>query len=267
MSNRDHTRHSKGPLLWPLGLVIIGGLLLLGNFFLLGNFNIVDLWPVLLVMIGAQVLLGGDLIPSSDFRTFGITRGSIETATLEINSGEIDVHIRALQNRNTERLIAGQYANQARPDLDVHDVHAYLRMERSKTPWFSFANWEMGVSQDLPWQIVVSTHLGQVNADLSRVIMQNALISTGVGDIHFTAPAETFETIYLRSLFGNISVMTPQNHNVRITIEGGRFFGVNFDETRYEEIDTHVYISRHMDEDAPLVDVVIRGTFGDAYLS
>ncbi len=267
MNNRERSRGSKGPLVWPLIVATLGVLLLLSNFFLLGNFNILDLSPFILVIIGAVILLRGDILPSSDFRTFGITRGSIESVTLEINSGEVDVSIRALQTRNTERLIVGQYANQARPKLDVQDVHAYLIMERSQTPWLSFADWEMGISQDLPWQIVVSSYLGQVNADFSNVILQNTLISTGVGDIHLVSPPEAFETIYLRSLIGNIVVHTPSAYNVRVTVDAGRFFGLNVDETQYEEVETGIYISRNRDDVLPLVDIVISGTFGDAYLS
>jgi len=267
LSNRDRSRGTKGPLVWPLAVAVLGVLLLLGNFFLLADFNIVALWPVLLVIFGAQVLLRGDLLPGTDFRTFGITRGSIESATLEINAGEIDVAIRALPTRNTERLIAGQYANQARPDLEVRDVHAYLTMDRSQTPWLSFADWEMGISQDLPWQVVASTYFGQINADFSNVIIQNVLMNTGIGDIHMVCPSEAFETIYLRSLMGSITVHTPENYNIRITVNAGRFFSVNVDETRYEEIEAGVYVSRDSDEELPLVDVVISGTFGDAYLS
>lgn len=267
MSQRERTRGSKGPLIWPLGLSILGLLLLLYNFFLLGDFNILNLWPVLLVILGAQVLLRGDLVPSSDIRTFGITRGSIESATLEINAGEIDVNIRSLERANSERLIAGQFANQARPDLEVRDVHAHLQMERSKTPWLSFANWEMGISQDLPWQIIVGSNFGQVSADLSNAIMQNALISTGLGDIHLTLPCESFETLYLRSLVGSITLITPPSYKARITVQAGRFFGVNVDESRYEKMEDSVYMSRDVDEELPLVDVVIAGTFGDCYLS
>ena len=52
MSQRERSRGSKGPLIWPLGLSILGLLLLLYNFFLLGDFNILNLWPVLLVILG-----------------------------------------------------------------------------------------------------------------------------------------------------------------------------------------------------------------------
>lgn len=267
MSNRDRSTGTKGPLIWPLAVAISGVLLLAGNFFLLEGFRIIDLWPILPVILGAQILLRGDLLAGTDFRTFGITRGSIESATLEINAGEIDVTIRALPTRNTQRLIAGQYANQARPELEVRDIHAYLTMDRSQTPWLSFADWEMGISQDLPWQIVASTNFGQINTDFSNVIIQNVLINTGIGDIHMVCPPEAFETLYLRSLFGSISVHTPENYNVRISINAGQFFGVNVDESRYEEIEQGVYLSRDSDEDLAIVDIMISGTFGDAYLS
>lgn len=267
MSINERSQNSKGPLVLPLIVALLGVLLLLSNFFLLGDFNILDLWPVLLVIIGATILLRGDIVPNQDFRTFGITRGSIESATLDINAGEIDITIRALQTRNTERLIAGQYANQARPDLDVQDVHAYLTMDRRDTPLLSLANWEMGISQDLPWQIVASTNLGQVNLDLNHVILQNALISTGIGDIRLVCPTESFEPIYIRSLMGSITALAPDGCNARITIEGGRFFGVTIDDTRYEEVEAGIYVTRNPDDTLPLVDVVISGTFGDAYLS
>ena len=267
MSNRNRQQTGKGPLLWPLLLVVIGGLLLLSNFFLLGNLNVINLSPLILVLIGTWILLRGDIIPDSEFRTFGITRGSIESATLEINSGEIDVQIRGLQSRNAERLIAGQYAQNARPDLETVDVHAHLKMERPRTPWLSFADWEMGLSLDLPWQIVFSSYLGQFTADLSQIIIQNALISTGMGDIHLTAPREAFESLYVRSIVGNITLVTSQGYNVRVTVEGGRFFGIHVAESRYYQTESNIYMARDADEDLPIVDIVITGTFGDAYLT
>lgn len=266
MNSQDKS-NNRSPLLWSLALALLGGLLLLNNFILLGNFQIIDLWPILLVILGAALLLRGDLLPNQNFRTFGITRGSIESATLEINSGEIDISIAALQTPNSERLIAGQYAQDSRPELDVQDVHAYLTMARHQTPFLSFANWEMGLSQDLPWQIVASSHMGQISADFSHVIVQNALLNTGIGDIHLVCPSEAFESIYMRSLVGNIVITTPIGYNVRISIENNRFFDLVVDETRYEQIEDGSYISIDSDDNLPVVDLIINGTFGSAYLS
>jgi hypothetical protein len=256
---------SRGPWLWPLALAAIGVVLLLNNFLLLGDFNVTALWPLLLVIIGATILLRGDFAPNTDGRTFGITRGSVELATLEINSGEIDVTIRALQQEG--RLIAGQFASNSRPALRVNETHTYLKMDRASTPWLSFADWEMGLARDLPWHILVSTHFGQANIDLSGVIIQEAVVGTGLGDVRMVAPSEAFGTIRVRSALGNIHIITPVGYRTQIIVEAGRLFKVHADERRYQEIEPGLFLSHDFEENAPLVEIAVSGTFGDAYLT
>jgi hypothetical protein len=256
---------TKGPLLWPLALAVIGILLLLNNFLLLTDFNVTALWPLLLVIAGAQILLRGDLVPSDASRTFGITRGSIEACALEISAGEIDVHIRPLQREG--RLIAGQYGAGARPAMAVNDTSAHIKMDRAGTPWLSFSDWEMGLARDLPWQILVSTHLGEITLDLSELIVQGVVAATGLGDIRLICPLEAFSTLRLRSALGNILFTTPHSYQTRITVVGGRLFGINHDEQRYERVDQNVFVSRDFDEAAPLVEIEISGTFGEVYLA
>lgn len=256
---------SRGPWLWPLVLTIIGILLLLNNFLLMGGFDVTRLWPLLLVTAGAALLLRGDWLPNNEAKTFGITRGSVESATVEIHAGEIDVQMQALQQEG--RLIAGQYALGCRPAMRVDDTHAVLKMERAATPWLSFADWELGLARDLPWRVLVSTHLGQVNIDLSDIIVQDATIATGIGDIRLVCPPEAFGALRLQSALGNIHVITPVGSRVRITAESGRLFRVHADELHYEAFDDGVYLAREADPSAPLVEVSIRGTFGDAYLT
>lgn len=256
---------SRGPWLWPLGIAVIGVVLLLNNFLLLGDFNVTALWPLLLVVAGAAILLRGDLTPSAESRTFGITRGSVESAALEINSGEIDVSIRALQREG--RLIAGQYAANSRPFMRINDTYTYLRMDRSATPWFSFADWEMALAGDLPWQILVSTHLGNVNLDLSGLILQEAVIATGFGDIRLTCPHESLSPVRIHSTLGNIHLITPVGYRVLITNHAGKLFRINADERRYEQPELGLYVSLDAEANAPLVEISIHGTFGDAYLT
>lgn len=260
----NKTKPSRGPWLWPLLLVVIGVVLLLHNFLLLGSFNVLDLWPVVLVLLGAQILLRGDFLPSADARTFGITRGSVQSATLEISSGEVDVELQALQREG--RLIAGQYAHQSRPALSVSDAHAHLRMFRSSTPWLSFADWQLGLARDLPWQILSTSYLGQVNMDLTGLIIQNVVVATGIGDIRLVCPYEAFEPLYLRSALGNLHVVTPTGHNIRIHVTGSRLLRIHADESRYAQIDD-AFVARDAGEDAPLVEVHLSGTFGDVYLT
>lgn len=267
MTAQRQTRGSRGPILWPLVIMIIGVLLLLSNFLLLGSFNITGLLPLVLVGIGVWLLLRGDVVPSDDYRTFAITRGSVEEATLEISSGEIDVAIRAMQEDMPERLIAGQFAPGARPSLNFSGNHAFLKMRRYQTPWIAFADWELGLARQLPWQLAISASVGQVVVDASDLILNGALIATGTGDIFMSLPYESLDAIAIRSTFGNIQLTTPPGVNARIYVEPGRFFKVNADLARYEEIEPNVYLSRDADAEAALVEVSIRSTFGDAYLA
>ena len=265
MSRRTQT--SKGPWLWPLIFIIIGVALLLNNFLLLGDFNVTTLLPLILVLIGAQVLLRGDFSLSIGGRTFGITRGSVESATLEINAGDIDVGIRMLRESNQDRLIAGQYAVQSRPELQVDGVHSHLIMNRNKTPWFSFTDWEMGLAKDLPWQLYVSTNIGQIDINLAETIVWQSEISSGIGDIQLIAPFEAFNPIRVRSTLGNIHLNVPGGYRTKITVQPGRFFGLHVNENRYEEVEPHVFFARGYDTEAPLVELHISGTFGDLYLA
>lgn len=258
-------RGTRGPLLWPLVLVVAGVALLLNNFLLLSGFNLSALWPLLLVIAGAHLLIRGDIIPRTEGRPFGITRGSVESATIEISAGEIDISARALQREG--RLIAGQFAADSRPDLQVTDTHAVLRMDRAATPWLSFNDWEFGMAPDLPWQLFITTSLGQVRLDLTGLILAEAVVATGIGDIRLTCPQESLQPIILRSALGNIHVDTPDGTLSRVTAHSGRLFGIHVDETRYEQVEPGVYLARDADPNAPLVDIQVGGTFGDAYLT
>ena len=258
-------KSSRGPWLWPLLLTAFGIVLLLNNFLLLGDFNATSLWPLALVILGAVILLRGDLLAGGDGRTFGITRGSVESATLEISAGEVDVQMRALQQEG--RLIAGQYALSARPVMRVSDTHTHLSMHRAATPWYSLSSWEMGLARDLPWQVFISTSLGQVNLDLADVIVSEAVIATGIGDIRVIAPHEALGNLQIRSTLGNIHLITPLGNYSRIRVQQGRFMSIHADENRYTQSEPNVFISLDAAGNAPLVEISVTGTFGDLYLT
>lgn len=258
-------RGSRGLWFGSLALLALGTVLLLNNFLLLSGFNVSALWPLLLVILGAAILLRGDVLPGNDARTFGITRGSVESATLEVSAGEIDVVARPLQREG--RLIAGQYAFDSRPQLNVQDTHTHLRMDRAATPWLSFANWEVSLARDLPWGVFVSTSLGQIDLDLRGLIIQKAVLATGTGDIRLVSPQEAFEPLMVRSAIGSIRILTPHGSNVRIHTRGPSLFRVYHDDSRYIQEAPGVFVSRDGDDRSPEVQIYVSGTFGDAYLS
>lgn len=259
-------RATRGLLLWSLALTALGVVLLLNNFLLISGFNVGTLWPLLLVIVGAVILLRGDIVPSDESRSFGITRGSVESAAIEVSAGEIDVSVQGLQREG--RLIAGQYAANSRPSLEVQDNnHANLRMDRAATPWLSFADWSVSLAHDVPWSLFVTTHLGQVQLDLSGLVMQRGVIATGFGDVRLVCPEEAFEPLFVRSSLGNIHVIVPPGQRVLVRASGARTFRVHADSARYEAQGNGVYLARDAEHARPLVEIDISGTFGDAYLA
>jgi hypothetical protein len=258
-------RATRGLLLWSLALMALGVVLLLNNFLLLSGFNAGALWPLLLVVIGGVILLRGDFVPSDEARSFGITRGSVESAALEVSAAEIDVHVYALEREG--RLIAGQYAASSRPSLDVDRDHANLKMDRAATPWLSFADWRVALARDLPWSVFVSTSLGQAQLDLSGLIVQRAIVATGFGDIRVVCPEEALEPLVVRSTLGNIHIIVPPGNRVMVRASGARMFRVHADESRYEVQEDGAFVARNADPMRSLIEIDISGTFGDAYLA
>lgn len=258
-------RATRGLLLWSLALTALGVVLLLNNFLLLSGFNAGALWPLLLVIIGGVILLRGDFVPSDEARSFGITRGSVESAALEVSAAEIDVNVYALEREG--RLIAGQYAANSRPSLEVDRDHANLKMDRAATPWLSFADWRVALARDLPWSVFVSTHLGQAQLDLSGLIVQRATIATGFGDIRLVTPEEALEPLLVRSALGNIHIITPPGSRVMVRASGARMFRVHADDSRYDVQDDGAYVARNADPMRSLIEIHVSGTFGDAYLA
>jgi hypothetical protein len=258
-------RATRGLLLWSLALTALGIILLLNNFLLLSGFNAGALWPLLLVIVGAIILLRGDFVPSDEARSFGITRGSVESAALEINAAEIDVQGYALQREG--RLIAGQYAANSRPSLEVDNNRAHLKMDRAATPWLSFANWQVGLARDLTWSVFVSASLGQIDLDLTGLVVERAVIASGFGDLRVVCPEGALEPLYLRSNLGNIHVIVPPGYRVLVRTSGPSMFRVHADANRYETQADGTYIARDGEPERLLIEINVSGTFGDAYLA
>lgn len=259
------SRGSSGGWLWALALVALGVVLLLNNFLLISGFNVSTLLPLIFVIIGAIILLRGDIFAGGAGKNFGITRGSVESAALEISAGAIDVQVYGLQREG--RLIAGQYAPDARPALSVEGANARLKMDRAATPFFSFTPWTVALARDLPWKLYTTAHLGQVNADLTGLIVDGGVIATGFGDIHLVTPTEVLAPIYVRSALGNIRVIVPPGQNVRIVCRESRLFSVNVDETRYTSPEPGVFLARDPSANHPEATLFVSGLFGDAYFA
>lgn len=251
--------------LLPLLLVAVGVVLLLNNFLLL-DVDLTPYWPWLLVLVGLQVLVKGDIAPSWQAHSFGITRGSVQSGTLEIESGEVDVQLRAL--RKPGRLIAGQYTARSRPSLNVRNNHASLHLQRGQTWWLSMADWDLGLAGDLPWALLASSSLGNVDADLRGLLLDRAVLASGIGTVTAVAPDRGSGPIFLRSTLGDVRVAVPEEMPATITVKAGPLARVRVDSRRYESIGDNRYVTRDPGSvpQSPL-EITVSTVFGTIYMS
>lgn len=259
---------TRPPILLPLLAIAAGVALLLINFLILENVNFSDLlkyWPVLLISVGVLIAVRGDLAFTAQGQTFGITRGNVESAQLEASAGELDVHIRAL--RREGRLIAGQFTARSRPLLGVRGTHARLTMQRGQTWLLSMADWEIGLAKDLPWSLLLSSFLGEIDADLRGVTLERAHFGTSFGDVLLVAPEMCAQGIQARSSFGNIMLTVPEGVQAVIRVNMGPLARLRVNEARFLLLEEGVYATLGAGNvDAP-VRVSLGTTFGTVRLN
>lgn len=253
------------PLFFPITLVLVGIVILLNNFLLI-NADIVSLWPALLILIGLQLIWRGDLAPSWQAHTFGITRGSVESASLEVSSAEIDVRVRPLAQAG--RLISGQYTARSRPRLAVRNNHASLVMRRGDTWLFSWADWDLRLAQDLPWSLLISAHLGEISADLRGITLTRGYIASGIGNIKVVCPEQTGGMLYVNSTFGDIQVTALRHVPMLLRVKASPMVRVVTGEYPFEvDAGRKFYATPAYDPQRPALEVTISATFGNIVLT
>lgn len=255
---------TRPPLIVPLLFVVVGAALLLRNFLLIENVDVLRFWPILLVLAGVQVLLRGDLGFSWQSQTFGITRGNVQSAALEASSGELDVKVRAL--RREGRLIAGQYTARSRPTLGVRGTHARLSMQRGQTWLLSLADWEIGLARDLPWNLLVSSFLGDLDVDLRHLTIEQAHVASGFGDVRLTTSDISPGGVYCRSTFGGVTLSVPPEAEAVIRVQAGALARVQVDESRYLMLEPGVYATLGYERAAQPHMAQVASTFGNIRL-
>ncbi|MCS6869993.1 MAG: hypothetical protein RML95_06890 [Anaerolineae bacterium] len=241
-----------------------GGYLLLRNFRLLPEVDLAPYAPLILVLLGVQLLLRGDLGISWAAQTFGITRGTVRAASLEAYSGELDVKLRAL--RREGRLIAGSYTARSRPDLTVRGETARLTMQRGRTWLFSIADWEVGLARDLPWNVLLSSFLGEIEADLRGIPINRAELGTGFGDIRLVLPELVGQGVRAFSTFGNVAIAVPEGCAALVRLRRRTFSRLQVDERFFMRLADDLYATLNHTEAARVTYAEVGSTFGTVRL-
>ncbi len=259
------TGSGRAPLITPILLVGIGIILLLRNFQLVENLSVLQYWPLVLILVGLQLLLRGDIGFTWQSQSFGITRGTVETASLEASSGELDIKVRPL--RREGRLIAGQYTGRSRPGLAVRGNHARLTMQRGQTWPFSLADWEIGLARDLPWTLLLSAHLGELDIDLRGLTVTRADLATGIGDVRLVLSESISYGARARSTLGNVTLTVPQGVEAIVRVIAKPLGRIQIDETRFLMLEPGVYATLGYEQTEAPVFAEVCSTVGTVKLN
>src|SRR5690606_17092764 len=83
--------------------------------------------------------------------------------------------------------------------------------------------WEVGLAQDLPWNLLISAHVGQLDVDLRGLEVKQAYIASGIGDVSVICPAALEGTFFARSTFGDVHLIVPKGVAATIRVKTGPF--------------------------------------------
>jgi hypothetical protein len=140
-------------------------------------------------------------------------------------------------------------------------------MRRSETWPFSLADWEATLAQDVPWTLLMSSHLGELQADLRGLVINRAYVTSGIGNIRVVCPVDDTGTLYIRSTFGDIQLIVMAKTPVLVRINASPFTSVvnARDDFRVDKSGKY-YASPAYRPDEPHVEVTAAAIFGSVSL-
>ncbi len=223
------------------------------------------LWPLLLILIGLDILFGRrskaigallglgalalaivlmlvgpglGLVPDMEVkeRTFTETLNGAESAevilNLSVGTNRIETAsddlIRAELTYIGEVTLTASGESRKRVVLDQEgDIASGLTF--NPFGWFGIANqglrWEVWLHDNTPMSLELNGGVGDTNANLERVRLENLTANTGVGEFDITLPGGTYD-VKVNSGVGTVILDVPESSGVELIIHGG-IGGVN----------------------------------------
>ena len=218
--------------LWPIALIAVGLDLLVGRR---------SIWASLLIaLITLALLFGGFLWLGALDRAPGAFTDHVEQSLSGASAAEvfIDFGVGRLQldalPADSPELIIGDVNRPAREmrvaqSFDVEgDVAQYeLRMEGTAGP-FTFIGrpgedwlWDLALSPDVPMDLTISTGAGESELDLSRLMLGDLNVDSGVGQTTVILPGEGQLHAKISGGVGQVIVEIPDGIAARIETDTG----------------------------------------------
>lgn len=245
-------------LFWPVILIGVGIIWLLGNFNIIPAANIsmlLNLWPVILIVIGLDILfarrspLAGAVIaalaiilviavlaagpalglpagPTLQSRTINEPIGGAQSAEISLDLSSIPTRVGSSQDR--ANLFEGQidyygaldYNSTGNPNRRISLSHHY---SGNVLTWDMFANaqWKIGLSPDVPINLIVDGGSGSSQFDLSGLNLTAFELDQGSGSFTLSLPASAQSyTARIKGGSGSLRLDLPGSGNLTVRLNG-----------------------------------------------
>jgi hypothetical protein len=208
----------RGPILFPLVLIILGALLLAGN---LGYIQfdfwqfITTWWPLLLIIGGLDILIGSLRARNVKARTLALDLGSAAQADVTINFGAGDLTIgKAAPGRIVDGTFEGEVRYDARPDGRV-----WLKLEPLN--WWGWSprgyRWNVGLTEAVPLKLTLDGGAANTNADLTDLKVADLRVKTGASSTVIRLPrAAGMTTVRVNAGAASVKLLVPEGVAARV---------------------------------------------------
>jgi hypothetical protein len=220
---------------WPLVLIAIGIDVIFGKRSTLGAILSAMLVLAVLAVVAGAVFFA-DQLPMI---TRGVENASWETAQVEHALGEIEAaevfidftsppgEIYALEN--DDYLIQGDitYLGELIFEVEQRGSGVDLTLDSRYTgTWTSFrssphAAWDIGLTPEIPLDIILDTGSGSCIFDLSELIVDELFLDSGSGSIQLFLPEDQSFEFRLDSGSGSLRIDLPEDSGVRVVLDSG----------------------------------------------
>jgi len=256
----NHPRYRS--LFWPILLVGVGIVWLLSNLGLIQTISlgsIMKFWPVILIVFGLDMLFSRrypwvgavvgllavagviallmygpkvGITTNSGFKseTFATPVEGVKTAEYTFDTSSSPVEIYALDKNKIDLISADvSYNGTMRFDVNGSDHKTVWMSEYSdNSSWlnwdFSFDNlkWDIGLSPDVPSDIILNGGSGSINMDLTGLQLTSLQTDTGSGSSDITLPqTDQPYTVDIQSGSGSVTVRVPEKTSLTLSLDSG----------------------------------------------
>jgi hypothetical protein len=208
----------RGPILFPLVLIVLGFLLLFSN---LGYIQfdfwqfVKTWWPLLLIIGGLDILIGSLRMRNVKARTLALDLGTATQGDISINFGAGDLTVgKAAPGKIVDGTFEGEVRYDAKPDGRV-----WLKLEPLN--WWGWNprgyRWNVGLTDAVPLKLTLDGGAANANLDLTDLKVTDLRVKTGASGTVVRLPsAAGLTVVHVNAGAASVKLIVPAGVAARV---------------------------------------------------